>query len=329
MYTAVRIVKMNACRTHTSTSKAVRAISRPSEKGQMTMSRERLQSDAVMMAKLVEQQVAGEHVGEESNGLRERAHDQDLHELDRRDEEVEGPGHARREHRVLEVADGTLLRDAHDEVDDPHEQGHEHRQCDACVHRHLRARDDPPDVEGEDEREQREEERRELHAVGADRLEDDAVVHEVDRRLGDVLHALRDERLLAAARVHDPEHQRDRHPHEDDDLVDAERSRRPLDDVADRRELDREDVDHWANVSLLPGTGSGTGNGKRGGDVVALPSQEAELRDEQRDRERGQIHPRLVLHEHDDERARAACAARNPPSAATMSMFAEVRAPQV
>ena len=94
----------------------------------------------------------------------------------------------------------------------------------------------------------------------------------------------------------------DRHPHEDDDLVDAEWSRRPLDEVADRRELDREDVDHWANVSLLPGIGFRDGNGERGRDVVALPRQETELGDEERDRERREVDPRLVLHEHHDER---------------------------
>ena len=95
MYTAVRIVKMNACRKHTSTSKAVRATSRPNENGQMTIRSERLQSDGGDDGEAREQQVAGEHVGEESDGLRERAHDEDLHELDRRDEDVERPGHAR------------------------------------------------------------------------------------------------------------------------------------------------------------------------------------------------------------------------------------------
>ena len=47
--------------------------------------------------------------------------------------------------------------------------------------------------------EQRQQERRELEAVRPDRLHDDAVLDEVDDRLGDVLRAGGHERLLAAA----------------------------------------------------------------------------------------------------------------------------------
>ena len=54
--------------------------------------------------------------------------------------------------------------------------------------------------------------------------------------------------------------------------------RRPLDQVADRREVDREDVitgvvDHGASVSGLQGR-----KGERARDVAALPGQQPELR---------------------------------------------------
>ena len=88
-----------------------------------------------------------------------------------------------------------------------------------CGERH-----DLPDVQREDEREHREQQRRVAHAVGADGLEDDAVVDEVDRALGEVLDADRNEGLLAAAHEHQPEHQDDREPHQDHDLVDAKGS---------------------------------------------------------------------------------------------------------
>ena len=101
----------------------------------------------------------------------------------------------RRDERRLEVAAEPLPLDADDVVHDVHEQRHEQRQRDARVHRHLRDRDDLPDVADEDEAEHHQQEGRVEQPVLAHRLHDDAVADEVDRRLGDVLHADRDEAL--------------------------------------------------------------------------------------------------------------------------------------
>ena len=133
--------------------------------------------------------MAGEHVGEEPDGQRERPHEELRDELDRRHEDVERLRHARREERVLEVAASALLRDADDVEDEPDEQRQERRDRDARVRRHLQERDDLEDVADEDEREHRDQERHVDQPVGAHGLHDDAVADEVDRRLDDVLDA--------------------------------------------------------------------------------------------------------------------------------------------
>ena len=57
-----------------------------------------------------EQDVARHHVGEESDGQREGPHQEELHELDRGDEEVQGLGHARREQVAGEVLEPLVLK---------------------------------------------------------------------------------------------------------------------------------------------------------------------------------------------------------------------------
>ena len=118
------------------------------------------------------------------------------------EQEVHHLRHAGHEHDVLQVRDRALRDDADGVVDDVHQQRHEHGQGDAGVHRHLRDGHEAPDVAGEDEGEQRDQERRELEPVGPDRLQDDALLDEVDGRLGDVLDAGGHQGLLAAAEPH-------------------------------------------------------------------------------------------------------------------------------
>ena len=146
----------------------MRATSRANENGKMTIVRLRASSAAVMHGEGDEQQVAGEHVGEEPDRERERPGDEDRDELDRRHQDVDRPsGTPGGKHDVLEVADEALVLDADEVVDHPDQQRQEHRQRDAGVHRHLDDRDDLPDVADEDEAEQRQQERRVTEAVRA------------------------------------------------------------------------------------------------------------------------------------------------------------------
>ena len=162
MYTAVRIVKMKACRNGHQDLEAGEG-DQQGERERQDRRRCRLASTqgGGEHGEADQQQVAGEHVGEEPDRERERPHEDRRDELDRRHQDVERLGHARREADVLEVADGPWLLDADDVEDDPHQHGHEQRQGHAGVHRHLDDRDDLPDVADEDEGEEREQERRE------------------------------------------------------------------------------------------------------------------------------------------------------------------------
>ena len=86
---------------------------------------------------------------------------------------------------------------------------------------------------------------------GPDRLQDDPLLDEVDGRLGDVLDAGGHERLLAAAEPHHADGDQRREPHQDDDLVDAEGPDGPLHDVGDGRELQPEDHQATASLSVV------------------------------------------------------------------------------
>ena len=77
-----------------------------------------------------EQDVARHHVGEESNRQREGPHEQDLHELDRRHEDVERERHAGREEVAGEVLDALVL-EAQEPVQDVDHQRQEQRDREA------------------------------------------------------------------------------------------------------------------------------------------------------------------------------------------------------
>ena len=83
MYTAVRIVKMNACRKLTRISKPVIATSSANENGRMTIVMLRRPQRRAEHRERHEDEVAGEHVGEESDRQRERPHEERRDELDR------------------------------------------------------------------------------------------------------------------------------------------------------------------------------------------------------------------------------------------------------
>ena len=97
MYTAVRMVKMNACRKPTRTSKPVRRDEQRERNGSDDDRDARGPQRRAAARERHQDEVAGEHVGEESDGQRERPHEELRDELDRRDEEQERLRHAGRD----------------------------------------------------------------------------------------------------------------------------------------------------------------------------------------------------------------------------------------
>jgi len=199
-----------------------------------------------------EQNVARKHVGEQSHRQRERTHEEGRDELDRGHEEVQGLRYARREQRILQVAQSLMLEAGADE-DDPDEERQEHRQSHAGRRWHLQERDDSRDVAEIDEREKAEEEWSPSEPVTTHCLHDDAVFDELDDRFGEVTNAFGGRlRIFAAGeQEHDRSDERCRDS-DDRDLVERRKEILPTEDLVDRRELEG---DHrlWF---LCPGTGT-------------------------------------------------------------------------
>ncbi len=189
-----------------------------------------------------EQDVTGEHVGEETDGQAERAEEEGREELDRGDQDVEGLGHAGREQRRLHEAAEALGLDADGDEGDPGDQRQDHRIGHACVGRHLEGRDDLEDVAEEDEEEHAQQEGEVLHALRPDRRHDDLLLDELDRALDDVLQAAGHEVLLRG----EEEDRRDQHGEHADqgDFVEGVEVTlftevvRPFHEVLDGRELE-------------------------------------------------------------------------------------------
>src|SRR5262249_12744677 len=192
-----------------------------------------------------EDEVTGEHVGEEPDGQREGPYEEGRDELDedqQRQDDDRDPG---RDDRALEEAEESLPLDPDDVEDEPDEQGQEQWDGDTRVPRELHERDDLEDVDEEDEEEHRDEKGQVTHPVGTDRLEDDALPHEVDARLGETLHPRGHE--LTSPPGDEEEKERDQHRRDEDEdrLVDRERrvgepDVGPTGDVGDRGEVDPE-----------------------------------------------------------------------------------------
>ena len=95
------------------TSKPVKATSMKNENGRTTASRLAVTERDAQHAEGHQQDVAGEHVGEETDGEREGPHEEGRDELDRRHQDVAAPsGTPGREQRVLEVLQRALVLDA-------------------------------------------------------------------------------------------------------------------------------------------------------------------------------------------------------------------------
>ena len=99
--------------------------------------------------------MARDHVGEKTHGEREPAHDGELKELDRGEQDVHGLRHARRHGFVFEVAEEAVLLHAavHVGAEGPHRQQEWH--ADHGGAREVEARGNAGKVHREDEEEQR------------------------------------------------------------------------------------------------------------------------------------------------------------------------------
>src|SRR5208282_4220248 len=132
-----------------------------------------------------QQQVAGEHVPEQPHPEGERLEDEEPEQLDRNQDDVDRPRHARRDH-VPEVTPGSLVLDAKvqvEEVDDEYQRPHE---ADPGRDRELEDRDQFHHVHDVDEKEQRHEQRQVRVASLAQRRAENLVPHAQDRYLAEV-----------------------------------------------------------------------------------------------------------------------------------------------
>src|ERR671919_211440 len=172
-------------------------------------------------------QVAGHHVRQESDGQRERPNQERGDELDRRQEDVDRFGDPRREQCVLQIG-GALGSDPGHVEQRPDEEGQEGGDGDTAVHRELDARDDPEEVADQDEREHRGQEGDPRPPLLADHLDGDLLADEVDDRLDKVPDASRNQ--CPATRRHDEE--------DDDDG----RGQEHVEDPAVQAEVDAEQV---------------------------------------------------------------------------------------
>ncbi len=184
----------------------------------------------------------GEHVGEESHGEREGPDDERGQQLDRRHQQVERLGHARREERGLEVRQAVVLH-THADEHRPRDDRQHQRVRHAGVGRHVRGRDDLEQVADPDEEDHGSEHGQVAHAVGADGWEDHLPLDEIDPGLGDVLQLARDGRRVSGRDEVDERGNHEGDQRDEPDLVEREgrpvqERVRPLDEVLDRREGD-------------------------------------------------------------------------------------------
>ncbi len=185
-----------------------------------------------------EQDVAGQHVGEETNGEREGADDQVREDLDGADQRVEGRRDARRGDHVAEVAEPLVLQ-AGSDVHEPDEQGEEQRDRHSSRCRHVQDRDDARQVAQIDENEQRQQERGPAHARLAHRRHDDLVLDELDEQLREVADALgRLGTVLAGSDQEDHDADQRRGDGDERDLVEGREQVAPTEDFVQGREFE-------------------------------------------------------------------------------------------
>ncbi|KAG1647659.1 hypothetical protein GQR58_030424 [Nymphon striatum] len=211
-----------------------------------------------------EQNVTGEHVGEESNCVAERAGNEDREELDEADEaphervlDAWGPDD------VLEVLEAVVL-DADGNEHCPDGERHDQRCSHASVERHVEERDDLEEVADRNEQEQRGQQRH----VG--------LVANTNAGLGDLFF---------------------------DELDDAFGEHPNLGWlVSGTATSHQEDDGRDQEGDQLGRTGLESRVRKAGGDVSKLPEQQSQVRNNDGHAERNQIDPCLVAHQDHDSR---------------------------
>src|SRR5262245_54226073 len=279
-------------------------------------------------------QVAGEHVGEEPDGERERPHEEHRDELDEHQQRQDDLRDVGRDDRALDVVPKALPRDPDDVEHEPDEDRQEDRDRDPCVPGELDERQDLEDVDEEDEEEHRRQEREVTHSVGTDGLQDDPLAHEVDARLGHVLDAAGYELVAAGGVEEEGQSDQDRREVDEDRLVDRERGAAEPDvgpprDMRDRREVDAEQRHCASSFRALIASWSRRGPGAAREKLTERSSQNSNPRWAAKS-----VSPSTTMSAHPNN----ACATtitstiesmrrRNPPRATAISAFPDRRVP--
>src|SRR5258705_8637344 len=198
--------------------------------------------------------VAGQHVGEQTNAVRDRPQ-QERQDFNEHDQRQDVDRNARRHENPEELQ--SVLVDAVDQHSEEHQE-RQRRGDDDVARNRERVRDDPHEVRNADEHEQREDQWEELHAFRAGRAADRAG----DELVADFGHRLEtpgNELPPGDATDHQDRDQRHRQEHVEGRIGDGDRL---IADMADREE--RLDVELMDRVDFHPrgswSSGSPAGN---------------------------------------------------------------------
>jgi hypothetical protein len=189
-----------------------------------------------------EEDVASHQVGHETHRQRERGHEDGRDEFDQAHQRLQEHRHSGRPQQVGEVAE-TLVLDAGPDERGPHQQRQCQRNRQTGGGWHLQDRNDAGQVGQVDEDEQAHQERGPTQSLLANRLHDDAVLDEIDDRLGKVPHAAGSLGVvLARGQIEDRQPDQGREDGDQPDLVEGREDVLPSEDCIDRREFESEHV---------------------------------------------------------------------------------------
>src|SRR5439155_4395798 len=169
-----------------------------------------------------QQEMAGDHVGGETNRQGDRPDDDHREELDQGERELPRHRYPWREHHELQISDESVAPDPDRVVDDPGDEGHHQGEGQSGVQREAHEWDHYQDVSEEDEEEQGGEERQEGQALRPDHLDDHLRPDELDRALHQDLELAGHDGRLPEGQVEDEQHRGDRDDQQDHDVVQPE-----------------------------------------------------------------------------------------------------------